>query len=134
MVRELVTKNFWLKLFSVVLATLIWLAVNKAEVSELPGGRMAEMTREFDLVSVAVLSSVGGHEPAQIEPSHVKVKVGAQAKVIEALRFEQLRAFVQLQPGQRPSGAFAVEVLAPREVIVLSITPNAVILRPVESL
>ena len=134
MLRDLVVKNLWLKVFSLVLATLIWLAVGyKADVPSPLGSATARTVREFELLPVGLLSSSVDCQPSQIEPSHVTVRLSGDFAAIQALQLQQLRAFVQLLPGQKAAGAFAVEVMVPRGIAIVSVTPNAVVLRPLES-
>ena len=99
-----------------------------------PSGRALETTREFELLPVWVLTPTGEHGRVQIEPSHVNVKISGNSALVQTMRPEELRAFVQLQSEQPPAGAFAVEVVAPRGITVVGIAPSGVTLRPVESL
>ena len=136
MLRALIEKNFWLKAFSLMLATLMWLAVSyNAGLETLPGRRSTEIKREFASLPVMMLSTVAAvdRDRVQIEPSHVKVQVSGEPERIQALKSEDVRVFVQLQPGQKPDGPIAVEVVAPQAVSVTSVLPNAVLLKLAES-
>ncbi|MFO1488789.1 MAG: hypothetical protein U1F65_09950 [Verrucomicrobiota bacterium] len=89
-VRNLFFRDFWLKLFSVVLAVLIWLTVwlfaIRKEVSPttaLNNARLVEST--FYNIPVLVMSGATDVRSFKVSPSTVTIKVRGEAKKIQEL-------------------------------------------------
>src|SRR5260370_11312050 len=98
--KDAVLKDFWLKLFSLALATLIWFTVNIAiqnrvsPVVSLPLGRTE--LRTFSNLPVLVVSFAQDSRNARINPKEVEVTVEGEAKVIKSLYSRDIRVFVDL--------------------------------------
>jgi hypothetical protein len=98
--KDAVLKDFWLKLFSLALATLIWFTVNIAiqnqvsPVVSLPLGRTE--IRTFSNLPVLVVSFAQDSRNARINPKEVEVTVEGEAKVIKSLYSRDIRVFVDL--------------------------------------
>ena len=98
--KDLVLKDVWLKLFSLVLATLIWFTVNIAiqnqvsPVASLPLGRTEHRT--FSNLPVLVVSSAQDVRGASINPKDVEVTVEGEPKALKNLYTHDIRVFVDL--------------------------------------
>jgi YbbR domain-containing protein len=130
--RDLLLKDAMLKLFSLILAILTWLALSYvhresalASTASLYSGHVS-----FLNVEVVVLSSASDVHDFRVEPKTVEVTLEGDIKVLQALQSKDVRALVDLtdlQPGadvrkqiavSTPVGVRHVKV-TPREVRVL---------------
>jgi hypothetical protein len=122
--RALFLHNFWWKLFSVVLATLIWLAVSDQRVAS------AEVTREFPHRPVLVMTGTGEHPALAIEPPEVSVLVRGPIALIGELNDQDIQVFLNLQGRTDVAGDFGLVVRAPPGVSEAVVFPKKVTLRP----
>ena len=119
--RDVILNHFWLKLFSFVLAALIWLAIRANLSSEAP-----EAVREFPQCPVLLMAFAADRRPFKVEPSQVSVTIRGPVARVAQLQDHELHAYVQWQPGRSPAGLWAVEVHAPHGLEVIHVQPRAV--------
>jgi YbbR domain-containing protein len=130
-VRNLVVKDFWLKLFSLALAILIWLTVQfsiSKEVSPLSAliGRTADET--VMTVPVRVPSADG--RAITVEPSEIQVTLRGDPKSLKSLGVENVRAHVDLAGVEMADGLRRpVEVILPPNVAYTRLDPDEVEVR-----
>jgi len=120
--RNLVFEDFWLKLFSLVLAVLIWLTVTFASQRE-----VGSETRVFSNLPVALLTSAGDVHDFKVSPQEVDITVRADPKTLQSLQRKDVQAVVDL------TGVAAardlrkrVEVAVPAGVAYLRVAPEEV--------
>jgi len=89
--RHLVFEDFWLKLFSLTLAVLIWLTVTFA--SQKAGGTGI---RVLTHVPVAVVASAEDVHNFRVSPNEVAVTLQGNPRVLQILRTNDVRAAVDL--------------------------------------
>ena len=98
LLRDLVLKDVWLKLFSLGLATLIWFTINIAiqnqGVSSIPLTNLARRT--FPNVPVTVLTSAEDPRTFRVNPQEVDVTVEGEARVVKSLYNRDIRVMVDL--------------------------------------
>jgi YbbR domain-containing protein len=97
--RNLVLKDFWLKLFSLALAVLIWFTVSFAIQKEVsPTGDLALNLNQitFYNVPVVVLSSASDVHGFNVAPKEVEVTVQGRADILQKLSSRDIRAMVDL--------------------------------------
>ncbi len=85
--RNLVFEDFWLKLFSLVLAVLIWLTVTFASQKE--GGTE---DRVFSNLPVTVLASAEDVRNFKVSPREVEVTVRGDPQTLQSLQSKDIRA------------------------------------------
>ncbi|HEX3989244.1 MAG TPA: hypothetical protein VHZ30_07415 [Verrucomicrobiae bacterium] len=76
MLRDLILQNFWLKFFSVALATVIWLSIHYGIQNESPmgGGNLSHLlAQEYIRVPVTVVTGPGEKRAFRVTPSEVVV-------------------------------------------------------------
>jgi YbbR domain-containing protein len=132
--RDIFFKDFWLKLFSLVLAVLIWLTISFAiqkQFAPLPSLVARGGQRTFFSVPVAVVSSAEDTRDFKIIPGEVDVTVEGDAKVLETLQSREIRLMVDLSrissaQGLRkrieystPAGITQVRIMPPDVQIVM---------------
>ncbi len=131
LLKNLVLKDFWLKLFSIVLATLIWFTINIAiqnqvsPAAALPLGRTEQRT--FSNLPVVILSSASDNRTVNVNPKEVEVTVEGDPKVLRSLYNPDLRVLVDLTGIEAAHDMRKrVEVSAPAGVIHWKVDPPEV--------
>lgn len=97
--RELIVRDFWLKLFSLVLAVLVWLIVSIAiqkEGSPVAALAFSPEERTFSNLPVMVMSSAQDVRNIKVRPSEVEVTVQGDAKYLRGLQGKDIRVLVDL--------------------------------------
>jgi hypothetical protein len=129
-VRAFIQHNFWLKLFSLLLGTLIWFAIHFGIRNDfsLPENPITNpMTRQFVRLPVRVLDRPGDPRMFRIEPDQVVVSVAGEAAILRDLSPENISAFVDLANVHSPRQTNQqVRLDVPDGVTVIKITPLAV--------
>ena len=120
--RNLLLEDFWLKLFSLALAALIWFTVTFVSQK---GVRTD--TRVFLSLPVTVLSAADDVRNFKVSPDEVEVTVQGEAETLQNLQSKDIRAMVDL------TGVAAahelrkrVEVSVPAGVTYLRVAPEEV--------
>lgn len=133
-VRNIFFRDFWLKLFSLVLATLIWLLVYlfaiKKDLS--PSVGLRGVTPEnwsftFRDIPVLVVSTAADVRNFKVDPDTVSVTVRGNRKDVEAIHPEDIRALVDLT-GIEPSSDLTkrISVTVPANITFVSAEPDKI--------
>jgi YbbR domain-containing protein len=126
-VRNLVVKDFWLKLFAFALAILIWVTVQFSISGE--GSLIsAILGRASDerIMIVPVHVPLEGAHTFNIDPAEVKVTVRGDPKLLKGLMSEDVRAQVDLAGIESANGVRQVQIILPRGVAYTRISPDEV--------
>jgi hypothetical protein len=100
--RRLFFHDFWLKLFSLTLAVLIWVTVSFAiergggEQPRGPGLALSFKQRTLVGLPVVLLSSAIDVHEFKVEPKTVDVTVQGDAKILDRLQPSDIRVLVDL--------------------------------------
>ena len=133
--RELILSNIWLKLFSLVLAMLIWFTIwtNLENDARLPWRSVRhEKVREFIARPVLVLSGSGEHKAFKVDPQVVDVILQGSIAALDKLKPGDLEVFVRPPGLGEPTGRLDVQVYRPAGVTLVKISPPSVSVHPVE--
>ncbi|HKQ38961.1 MAG TPA: CdaR family protein [Verrucomicrobiae bacterium] len=121
-----ISNNYWLKLFSLVLATLIWFVISSNFRSAETPLKLAPLrpgsSRDFRR-PVVVMMPARNVQPFQVEPAEVTVKVLGEQAVLNKLRDDDIEVYVNLMNVQNPHGSYRVEVGHPRELTIQQVWP-----------
>src|SRR2546426_7901541 len=121
--RTLILNNFWLKLFSLFFATLIYFAIDTKSPRALFGSRLPALEVRCP---VSVMVPPGSHATFTLKPGSVLVKVRGEEAVLKKLTPESIPAFIRLADVPKPVGLFRVEVSIPRDVTLEEVMPEQV--------
>ena len=120
--RHLVFEDFWLKLFSLTLAVLIWLTVTFASQKE-----VGTESRVFLNVPVTVLASAEDVHNFRVSPNEVEITLRGDPRTLQNLQSKDIRAMVDL------TGVAAardlrkpIEVSVPTGVTYMGVAPAEV--------
>jgi YbbR domain-containing protein len=129
-VRDLLFRDFFLKLFSLALAVLIWLVVSFAVQKE--GSPAAALTftpqeRTFSNLPVIVLSNAQDVRNIRVNPNQVEVTVRGDAKLVKSLHGNDIRVIVDLTGIEAARDLRKrIEVSTPAGISHVSVAPQEV--------
>lgn len=129
-VRNLIVHDFWLKLFSLALAVLIWLTVWKVFLAKDfsptdPFSHLGEQT--YFNVPVLVKQAAADVREVQVNPSAVQITVQGDRKQLQNLDVRQIQAEVDLTGIESARGLTKqLEVVLPSGITYTRIVPNQV--------
>jgi YbbR domain-containing protein len=130
MLRNLVFRDFWLKLFSLTLAILIWQTVSFAIRKEvMPVGTRGAATSErtFFSVPIVALSTDVDVREFRMRPAEVEITVRGETRLLEELQSRDIRAVVDLTGLDLTQDVRRrVEVIAPIGVTHMRVAPEEV--------
>jgi YbbR domain-containing protein len=128
--RDWLTKDFWWKFFSVVLAVIIWLTVHKIyEEPRTPGAAAATAsTFTYNNLPVTVVSASGDVHDFRVTPTSVKVTISGPVDSMNALQIGHVHAVVDLTDTNLVRDSrLPVEISAPTNVTITGIDPASVL-------
>jgi YbbR domain-containing protein len=121
--RNLVLEDFWLKLFSLLLAVLLWLTVTFASRKD-PGIDQRVLSK---MLPVTILASTEDVHNFRVSPSEVAVTVQGNPKTLQNLQTNDIRAIVDLTGvGAARDLRKHVEVAVPAGVTQVRVMPEEV--------
>lgn len=126
--RDFFTTNRWQKLFSLVLATMIWFAVSSGVQLAPLMEDLGHDARQFEGLPITVLTQASDLGRYRVEPDRVTLVLRGDRVMLDAVEPVQLEVYVNLaEPGSRlatrplhvyvPAGTELVSI-HPREVLV----------------
>lgn len=129
--KDLVVRDLGLKLFSLILAVLIWFTVNIAlrnEASPVPPLLSGALERRtLANLPVLVISSAEDAHSFRINPKQVEVTVQGEAKAVRSLRNHDIRVMVDLTGiGAAHDLRQRIEVSTPAGITHVRVDPEEV--------
>jgi len=128
--RKLIFYNFWLKLFSLLLAGMIWYAVFSIQdkPKAVPGFNVGTQKKEFDQVPVVILKSPSDTAVYKISPNAVNVTVTGKPSQLETLTPADVRVFIDLSNMRAGSTkkSYQVSVHTPDPSLIVDVSPDLV--------
>ena len=123
--RNLVAKDFWLKLFSLALAILIWLTVRfsiNGETTTSPWLALIGRPPDENVLTVPV------HVPeGTSEPSEVTITLRGDSQILKTLKPQNIRAEVDLTGVESANGLLRpVEIILPKGIFYTHVEPDEV--------
>lgn len=127
-VRNLVVKDFWLKLFSLVLAILIWLTVDFSIHKEIsPWATLIGRTADETVLPVHISVPVMVARTVQITPEDVQVTLRGDPKLLHSIGTNDVHAEVNLSDVESASGLRRpVEIVLPEGIAYTHVKPAEV--------
>jgi hypothetical protein len=123
--RRLILQNLWLKLFSVAMATVIWLAIHYSIHDELNINQ--SLRSEYIRVPISIKTTLGDKRVFRITPDEVVVTaVGKDDALLRATR-KDIRVSLDLTDFHgSQSTTRELKAEAPPDIKVVSIAPPSV--------
>jgi len=128
--RALIQHNFWLKLFSLLLATLAWFVIQLETERDLQFGQrlLPGLDRRESLkVAVTVLTQPGDSRIFKVKPEFAIVTVAAEGAVLREISRKNVKAYVDLtEATPAPDMEYLVKLHVPSGVSILNWSPFSV--------
>jgi YbbR domain-containing protein len=128
--RNLLFHDFWLKLFSLALAILIWITVWFARSKDLsPFSAFTSHAAEQNYFNVPVLVILPAADARnlKVDPSAVQVTVEGDPKQLRELKVSDIRAEVNLTGIESARGmSKRIDVITPQGVTYVRVIPDTV--------
>lgn len=115
-------RNLWLKLFSLVLASILWYYVN-TQSRFLPAGLIE---KKFKEVPVKILTSSRELGRVKISPETVSIKVRGKKALLSKFDKSDITLFIKLEGLKEGEYLLPLHWELPSEVEVVSISPREV--------
>jgi YbbR domain-containing protein len=133
--RDYILDRFWLKLFSFILATLIWFTVQSTSNVQ-TDFRLATnpfRTKENRVISrpVRLLMLPTNNRRFKIEPVEVRMTIRGSPAALDQLNPSDIQAQVNLTDASDSAASYSVDARnVPRTIQVLQIVPAMVMVEP----
>jgi YbbR domain-containing protein len=129
--RNLVVHDFWLKLFSLGLAFLIWYIVRPAayknEASPVAALVNAAPEQTFRNVPVLIMSAAADVHDFKVSPNQVSVTVSGDARRLSEIHANDIRALVDLTGVEAARGLRKrIEITTPAGITLVRVVPEEV--------
>lgn len=129
--QNLILKDFWLKLFSFALASLVWIIVNIAIKKDISPGTTLSLTPTEQVVlrdlPIVVLSAAEDIRGITVTPKSAVVTLQGDPASVRNLRKEEVRVMVDLtDPAALKDAHQRLEVSAPAGVSRVRVEPDEV--------
>jgi YbbR domain-containing protein len=134
--RDAILQNFWLKLFSLVLATMIWFAIFGAQ-NNLRVDRpvLGTVTRKLEQVPITVMKSAADLRAFKVEPNVVEITISGPLAKVQALTPQQVEVFINLTDMSDTVGPTKkILVHLPADIALLGVVPTEARIAPVAPL
>ena len=123
--RALILHNFWLKLFSIALATVIWLAIHYSIHDDLNENQ--SLTPQYIRVPISVRTARGDKRVFRITPDEVVVTAVGKDPVLFQTAQKEIRVSLDLTSFKGPEPTSEkLKAESPGDIIVLEILPSTV--------
>jgi hypothetical protein len=135
--RNLILRNFWWKLLSLLVAALAWLLIDtEVQKSEQQAKAMQEVEtdsrRPFYDIPITLLTSPANTNRFAVTPEVVSVEVGSKdSKALDDLQAHRVQAFVDVTDAEdEKQFRKPIQINVPGEFVVLAVAPtNAIVER-----
>jgi YbbR domain-containing protein len=130
MLQDLILRNFWLKFFSVALATVIWLSIHYGIQNESPmrGGEINHLlAQEYIRVPITMVTSPGERRKFRVIPNEVVVIVMGDEAALHGAANRDFKVSVDLTGfhSKEPT-PMILQSEAPADLTIEEISPSTV--------
>ncbi|HVY71703.1 MAG TPA: CdaR family protein [Verrucomicrobiae bacterium] len=124
--RSYIVHNFWWKLLSILLATLIWLAIHSSidgDVRFTPATN-SSLPVEFVNLPITVLTVAADLRGFKVSPDMVSVTLAGDPETLKKVRPRDIQVFVNLTERRDMEAASQrIQVIQPPGTVVTQVTP-----------
>ena len=126
---ERLLHNFWLKVFSLGLATMIWVTIHIGITRDfsLTNPNLTHPSRQFVTLPVSVITQPGDGRVFKVSPKEVTATIDGEEPILRRMSAKEIKIYVDLTD-LKTSGITNGELRAdaPRDVTIVGLTPAAV--------
>ena len=128
--QHVILRNFWLKFFSVALATVIWLSIHYGIQNESPLRELSInhlLAQEYIRVPVTIITSPGDKRVFSVTPNEVVVVAMGEEPALRRAANKNFKVTLDLTDFRsREPTSMELESEAPADVTVEEISPSTV--------
>jgi hypothetical protein len=121
--------NFWLKMFSLGLATMIWVTVHIGITRDfaLTNPNLTHPSRQFVTLPVSIITQPGDARVFKITPREITATIDGEEPILRRMTGKEIKVYVDLTD-VRARGVTNGELRAdaPRYVTIVGLVPAAV--------
>ena len=130
-VRNLVVKDFWLKLFALALAILIWLTV-KFSIRGEGSFSSAFFGHSSDEIVMVIPVHVPAADPSAyvVQPPEVQITLHGDPKLLKSLADDDVQAQVDIPNAESAEGVREVRIILPQGISYTRLSRDVVDVRP----
>lgn len=124
--RKWVLKNFWMKLISLALATVVWFTFSSGDFTLPKAGDILgwpAYTRVFLQHPVTVARPGGDLRLYRVQPEEVDVEISGDPALLREISGRDIHAFVD-PSGVKEAGTVEIQISAPPEVRAKATPPK----------
>lgn len=127
--RDVFFKDFWWKLFSLVLAAFIWLTVDKLIEESQPANPVNSIVSvTYGELPVLLVATAADMHLYRVRPDRVSVTLAGPADIMSTLQANQIRVTVDLSNCDPSPDAFQpLDVSVPGGVTLVKVWPEKVL-------
>lgn len=124
---DIIQRNFWLKVVSLLFATFIWLAI-RFEMRLLQNPTGDEIVQTFRHIQIRVLTDTRDKSTYQVVPDEVTLTVSGELQLIRRLHERDFQVFVNAAQSTDLLQGYIrkVEVVKPLGVTLIKVEPSMV--------
>jgi YbbR domain-containing protein len=131
--RDYILDRFWLKLFSFILATLIWFTVQSNVQTDFRFATNPFRTKETREISrpVRLVTLPTNRRHFKIEPVEVRITIRGNPAILDRLNPGDIEAQVKLTDATDSAASYTVEAESvPPGIHIIEIVPTMVMVEP----
>jgi YbbR domain-containing protein len=121
--------NFWLKVFSLGLATMIWVTIHIgiARDFSLTNPNLTHPSRQFVTLPVSIVTQPGDARAFKVTPKEITATIDGEEPILRRMSAKDIKVYVDLTD-LHAKGVTNGELRAdaPRDVTIVGLTPAAV--------
>lgn len=126
---DYVRNNFWIKIFALALAILIYLAVKSVLLDD-PSLIWNPLNRgqpkDYPNIPVRLVINPEQGQGFKVDPPVVKVVVSGESLVLDKLMPSKILVYARVDNAKAPLGSFPLEIVPIKEITIESIQPPRV--------
>lgn len=121
--------NFWLKIFSLGLAIMIWVTIHIGITRDfsLTNPNLTHPSRQFVTLPISVITQPGDGRVYKITPKEVTATIDGEDPVLRRMSAKEIKVYVDLTDAKSAAATNAeLRADAPRDVTVVGLVPSVV--------
>jgi YbbR domain-containing protein len=121
--------NFWLKVFSLGLATMIWVTVHIgiARDFSLTNPNLTHPSRKYVTLPVSIITQPGDGRVFKVTPKQILTTLDGEDPILRRMSAKEIKVYVDLtELKAKGTTNYELRADAPKDVTVVSLTPAAV--------
>ncbi len=133
--RQFIQHNFWLKLFSLMLAVVIWFSIKYGIQADISFGQNIvtnPVVEESRAIPIQILTQSGDARVFKVSPEYVRITCTGESAILRKYRAHlDFKAYIDLTDMQKKEREQEIKIHVPSGITVLRILPRSAIVEQV---